>query len=269
MIGYSPLAYALIVLLAAGPQLIGHSSYNYALKYMSATIITVTLLVEPLGATVLAIPILGQVPAPISLAGGALILAGIYLAARGETVTDVEGRKDGSQIRSVVRRRSTVRNFMIKYILFDLDDTLYPTSAGLMTEISQRMSEYMVARIGISPADVDRVRHDYWARYGTTLRGLYLERHIDAQAFLDYVHDIDLDKYLQTDARLDTALAALPQPKSIFTNASAKHARKCSACAGRRSVFQRDLRYQFHRLRKQAGSFCVRQGGARAAGSCS
>ncbi|HEX7588437.1 MAG TPA: pyrimidine 5'-nucleotidase [Anaerolineae bacterium] len=113
---------------------------------------------------------------------------------------------------------------MIKYILFDLDDTLYPTSAGLMTEISQRMSEYMVARIGISPAEVDRVRHDYWARYGTTLRGLYLERHIDAQAFLDYVHDIDLAKYLQTDARLDTALAALPQPKSIFTNASAKHA---------------------------------------------
>ena len=113
---------------------------------------------------------------------------------------------------------------MIKYILFDLDDTLYPTSAGLMTEISQRMSEYMVARIGISPAEVDRVRHDYWARYGTTLRGLYLERHIDAQAFLDYVHDIDLAKYLQTDARLDAALAALPQPKSIFTNASAKHA---------------------------------------------
>jgi putative hydrolase of the HAD superfamily len=121
---------------------------------------------------------------------------------------------------------------MIKYILFDLDDTLYPTSAGLMTEISQRMSEYMVARIGISPADVDRVRRDYWARYGTTLRGLYLERHIDAQAFLDYVHDIDLAKYLQTDARLDTALAALPQPKSIFTNASAKHARNVLRALG-------------------------------------
>ena len=114
---------------------------------------------------------------------------------------------------------------MINYILFDLDDTLYPTSAGLMTEISQRMSAYMVAQLGIPPADVDRVRRDYWARYGTTLRGLYVERNVDAQAFLDYVHDIDIGKYLQTDARLNAALAALPQPKSIFTNASAGHAR--------------------------------------------
>ena len=97
LIGYSPLAYALIVLLAAGPQLIGHSSYNWALKYLSATMITVTILAEPVGATVLAIPILGQVPAPISLAGGALILAGIYLAARGETMAEVEGRTTGAK----------------------------------------------------------------------------------------------------------------------------------------------------------------------------
>ena len=83
--GYSPLAYVLIVLLAAGPQLVGHSSYNWALKYLSATMITVTILAEPVGATVLAIPILGQVPGPISLAGGMLVLAGIYLAARGES----------------------------------------------------------------------------------------------------------------------------------------------------------------------------------------
>jgi drug/metabolite transporter (DMT)-like permease len=93
LMGYSPLAYALIVLLAAGPQLIGHSSYNWALKYLSATMITVTILAEPVGASVLAIPILGQVPEPISVAGGALILAGIYLTARGEAATADEGRK--------------------------------------------------------------------------------------------------------------------------------------------------------------------------------
>ena len=91
--GYSPWAYVLIVLLAAGPQLIGHSSYNWALRYLSATMITVTILAEPIGATVLAVPILGQVPEPIQLAGGALILAGIYLAARAETMTDDDGRK--------------------------------------------------------------------------------------------------------------------------------------------------------------------------------
>ena len=84
LLGYSPAAYGLVILLAAGPQLIGHSSYNWALKYLSATFITVTILAEPIGATVFAIPILGQVPEPIKLVGGALILIGIYLAARGE-----------------------------------------------------------------------------------------------------------------------------------------------------------------------------------------
>lgn len=82
---YSLRGYSLIVLLAAGPQLIGHSSYNWALKYLSATFITVTLLAEPIGATLLAIPLLAQVPSPIKLLGGALILVGIYLAAREET----------------------------------------------------------------------------------------------------------------------------------------------------------------------------------------
>ncbi len=126
---------------------------------------------------------------------------------------------------------------MIRYILFDLDDTLYPTSAGLMHEISARMSEYMIEQVGISPKEVDHVRRDYWARYGTTLRGLYIERHIDAQAFLDYVHDIDLVKYLHPDARLDAMLAALSQQKSIFTNAPADYARRVLRALGVEKYF--------------------------------
>ncbi|MEW5718347.1 MAG: pyrimidine 5'-nucleotidase [Chloroflexota bacterium] len=115
---------------------------------------------------------------------------------------------------------------MIKYILFDLDDTLYPTSAGMMQEISVRMSAWMIARLGVPADDVDRQRQDYWARYGTTLRGLYIERRIDPQDFLDYVHDIRIEKYLRADARLDAMLARLPQTKAIFTNAPADYARR-------------------------------------------
>jgi drug/metabolite transporter (DMT)-like permease len=73
-----------VAALAVGPQLLGHTAYNYALKYVSATLVTVTLLAEPVGATLLAVPILGQVPAWPQAAGGVLILAGIFLAARAE-----------------------------------------------------------------------------------------------------------------------------------------------------------------------------------------
>jgi putative hydrolase of the HAD superfamily len=121
---------------------------------------------------------------------------------------------------------------MIRYILFDLDDTLYPTSAGMMQEISERMSEWMVSRLDVPVDDVDRQRQDYWARYGTTLRGLYVERHIDPQDFLNYVHDVRIEKYLRADPRLDTMLDQLPQIKAVFTNAPADYARRVLGALG-------------------------------------
>ncbi len=106
VLGYSLKGYALVLLLALGPQLIGHSSYNWALKYLSATFITVTLLAEPIGATLLAIPLLAQVPVPLKFLGGAFVLVGIYLAARAESQSnrqaaeaEVQGR--GSPARTL------------------------------------------------------------------------------------------------------------------------------------------------------------------------
>jgi drug/metabolite transporter (DMT)-like permease len=82
--GYSPATYTALVLLALVPQILGHSSFNWALRYLSATFVSVTVLGEPIGATLLAILILGEVPPPIRVAGVALILVGIYLASQGE-----------------------------------------------------------------------------------------------------------------------------------------------------------------------------------------
>ncbi len=115
---------------------------------------------------------------------------------------------------------------MIKYLLFDLDETLYPFSTGLMQRINERMNAFMVQYVGIPEEQVSALRQSYWHTYGTTLRGLYVERHIDAQAFLNYVHDIPLDEFLRADERLDALLSTLPQDKYIFTNAPADYARR-------------------------------------------
>jgi drug/metabolite transporter (DMT)-like permease len=85
---YPASGYLWVLLLALGPQLLGHTSYNYALKYVSATFVTVTLLAEPVGATLLAIPLLSQVPTPARIVGGLCILAGIVLAAVGNPQGD-------------------------------------------------------------------------------------------------------------------------------------------------------------------------------------
>lgn len=80
--GFAPQTYGWIFLLAAIPQLIGHSTYNWALKYLPAALVAVTTLGEPIGSAVLAYFILNETPALTVLVGGAFILTGIYLASR-------------------------------------------------------------------------------------------------------------------------------------------------------------------------------------------
>jgi drug/metabolite transporter (DMT)-like permease len=81
-IGYSPAAYGWIVLLAVVPQLIGHSTFNWLLKYLSATLVAVTTLAEPIGSAALAYIFLNETPSLAVLFGGALILTGIFLTAK-------------------------------------------------------------------------------------------------------------------------------------------------------------------------------------------
>ena len=83
--GYSPSAYGWIVLLAIIPQLIGHSMFNWLLKYLSATMVSVTTLSEPIGSAILAFLFLKETPAPAVIGGGVLILVGIYLTSKQST----------------------------------------------------------------------------------------------------------------------------------------------------------------------------------------
>ncbi len=80
--GYSPLTYIWMLLLALVPQLIGHSTYNWALRYLPAALVSITTLGEPVGSAILAYFILSEVPTLLTILGGVLILAGIYLASR-------------------------------------------------------------------------------------------------------------------------------------------------------------------------------------------
>jgi drug/metabolite transporter (DMT)-like permease len=81
-LGHPASAYFWIFLLAAFPQLIGHSTYNWVLRYIPAALVAITTLVEPIGSAILAFFILRETPSQGVLVGGALILSGIYLTSR-------------------------------------------------------------------------------------------------------------------------------------------------------------------------------------------
>jgi putative hydrolase of the HAD superfamily len=138
---------------------------------------------------------------------------------------------------------------MIRILLFDLDDTLYPRSAGVMDQIRQLILRYIRERLHLSPEEADELRRSYFMTYGTTMRGLQIERHIDADEFLHYVHDIPLEAYLQPNPKLDAVLASIPQEKVVFTNATREHAERVLAVLGIRRRFDqiidvRDMDYE-------------------------
>lgn len=78
--GYSPAVYGWLVALALIPQLLGHSTFNWALGRLPASFVSITLLGEPVGSIILAFLILKESPSGLELAGGACILLGIFLA---------------------------------------------------------------------------------------------------------------------------------------------------------------------------------------------
>lgn len=81
-LGLTPITYIWLVLLALVPQLLGHSIFNWSLKYLPVSLVSVTLLGEPVGSTILAFLILQESPGWVKIIGAILILAGIWLAAR-------------------------------------------------------------------------------------------------------------------------------------------------------------------------------------------
>jgi drug/metabolite transporter (DMT)-like permease len=82
--GYQPATYLWLLALALIPQLIGHSTFNWALRYVPASFVSIALLGEPIGSTILAYFLLHEVPGPLKVAGALLILAGIYAASLGQ-----------------------------------------------------------------------------------------------------------------------------------------------------------------------------------------
>jgi putative hydrolase of the HAD superfamily len=128
---------------------------------------------------------------------------------------------------------------MLRYALFDLDNTLYPAATGLWEAVGERINLYLTERMRFPPAEATALRQQYLAAFGTTLNGLRHNYHIDPHDYLAFVHDLPLARYLRPDPALAAMLARLPLTKVIFTNADAAHARRVLERLGLASHFSR------------------------------
>lgn len=124
-------------------------------------------------------------------------------------------------------------------LLFDLDNTLYPPERELFNLIDVRINRFMTDQVGIPAGAVDALRREYWAAYGVTLQGLIRHHGVDPEAYLHYVHDVDVTARLAPDMELREMLEALPQRKTVFTNGSTCHADRVLAALGIADQFEK------------------------------
>ena len=80
--GYAAREWALFLAMAVGPGIFGHTVINWALEHVESSVVSVSLLGEPVGSSVLALVLLAEVPGRWTVVGGAVVLGGIYLTAR-------------------------------------------------------------------------------------------------------------------------------------------------------------------------------------------
>ncbi len=114
----------------------------------------------------------------------------------------------------------------IQTILFDLDETLYSPDCGLWQVLRDRMGDYMSTRLSIPDQQIAELRRTYFEKYGTTLRGLEKDFQVQAEDYLNYVHDVKIEEFIKPDPILRTILESLPQRKVIFTNANKRHSKR-------------------------------------------
>lgn len=112
----------------------------------------------------------------------------------------------------------------INTLIFDLDDTLYPPSSGVWDAIGVRINQFILENLEIPAEKVAILRDDLFHQYGTTLRGLQLVYGIDPYKYLNYVHNVPLEDYLQPNPTLRAILGQIDARKTIFTNSDQNHA---------------------------------------------
>ena len=115
--------------------------------------------------------------------------------------------------------------------IFDLDNCLYPASAGLFALIDERMGAYIQRLMNCDAVEAKRIQKAHFHEHGTTLAGLMRECEVDPHDFLQDVHAIPLDR-IAPNPRLATGLARLPGRKFVFTNGDAPYARRVLEAIG-------------------------------------
>ena len=124
----------------------------------------------------------------------------------------------------------------IKFWLFDLDNTLYSGDTKVFDQVDKKMSKFISEKLKVSLEEAKKIQKNYFHEYNTTLNGMIKNHDIDANEFLEFVHDVDLE-FLKKDEPLKKEIEKLKGKKIIFTNGSKAHASNVTSRIGIEQLF--------------------------------
>jgi len=127
---------------------------------------------------------------------------------------------------------------LLDFIIFDLDDTLYPRSDGLLQEVERRIEVWLRDRLGLTWEEAAALRIEYFQQHGTTLGGLIANQDVDAHAYLTFVHDVAVEEYLEPNPALAAMLDSISLRKAVFTNAPAQYSWRVLRALGVEEQFE-------------------------------
>ena len=131
------------------------------------------------------------------------------------------------------------------FVLFDLDNTLYPPSCGVLQEINRRIGLFCADYFGIDAAEADDMRRGKFRIYGTTLQWLRVCHGLeDPESYIKAIHPENMVDYVKPDPRLRLFISELPVDYILLTNSPMEHALRTLKALNLEDLFPRiwDLR---------------------------
>ncbi|KAL4386706.1 hypothetical protein GQ457_09G018270 [Hibiscus cannabinus] len=130
-------------------------------------------------------------------------------------------------------------------LLFDLDDTLYPSNTGLAQGVKKNIDDFLIEKCGFPATKASNLRVELFKTYGSTLAGLRaLGYDIDADDYHGFVHGRLPYDLIKPDPQLRNVLRSITQRKIIFTNSDRVHAMKVMKRLGIEDCFDQIICFE-------------------------
>lgn len=137
---------------------------------------------------------------------------------------------------------------MIRHVLLDLDNTLYPASGGMHEGITNRMMNFIASFLDVPLETAIKIRKEALPKYGTSLEWLKEEHNLtDEQTYFDTVHPPNELEELQKDPQLREYLLSLNLPLTLLTNAPTSHANRVLDFFNIRDIFTGIYDLNYHK----------------------